>query len=81
MVQNLMNKPDDVLERAKSWPKNAQDELAQIALEIEAELGAGNYSPTEAELRGIERGLRDAADGKFATQAEVEAVFTKYRRS
>lgn len=75
-----MSNPNDVLERAKRWPKNAQAELKQLALEIEAELGAGDYQPTEAELRGIERGLRDAADGKFATEAEVEAVFAKYRR-
>ena len=75
-----MNNPNDVLERAKSWPQDAQAELKQLALEIEAELGAGDYSPTETELAGIARGLRDVADGKFATEAEVEAVFTKYRR-
>ncbi len=75
-----MSNPNDVLERAKSWPQDAQAELKQLALEIEAELGAGDYSPTEAELAGIARGLRDAADGKFATEAEVEAVFAKYRR-
>ena len=75
-----MTNPNDVLERAKNWPKNAQAELKQLALEIEAELGAGDYSPTEAELRGIEQGLCDAADGKFATEAEVEAIFAKYRR-
>jgi len=75
-----MSSSNGILERVKSWPKNAQAELEQLALEIEAELDAGDYSPTEAELRGIERGLRDAADGKFATEAEVEAMFAKYRR-
>ena len=32
------------------------------------------------ELRGIDRGLRDAAEGRFVSEAEVEAVFAKHRR-
>lgn len=70
----------DLLERVQTWPKAAQDELAQMALEIEAELKAGAYTATEAELSGIDRGLRDAADGRFASKEEVEDVFAKYRR-
>jgi hypothetical protein len=38
------------------------------------------YQPTAAELEGIGRGLRDAADGKLASVKEVEAVFAKFRR-
>ena len=75
-----MNKSlSDLLERARSWPADAQNELERMAQEIEAELGAGLYKPTSAELAGIERGLRDAADGKFATAEQVEAVFAKHR--
>ena len=75
-----MNKTlSDLLERARSWPADAQNELERMAQEIEAELGAGLYRPTPAELAGIERGLRDAADGKFATDDQVEAVFAKHR--
>ena len=69
-----------IVERAASWPREAQDELAVLAEEIEAELSAGVYRPTEEELRGIDRGLRDAAEGRLATDAEVEAVFAKHRR-
>lgn len=68
----------DLLERARSWPTEAQDELERMAREIEAELGAGVYKPTPEELSGIERGLRDVADGKFATDEQVEAVFAKH---
>jgi predicted transcriptional regulator len=32
-------------------------------------------------VAAIERGLREAEQGKFATDAEVEAVLGKYRRS
>jgi len=37
------------------------------------------YVPTTAECEGSERGLRDAAEGKFASHEQVEAVFAKHR--
>ena len=39
------------------------------------------YRATKEELEGIDRGLRAADEGRFATAAEVEAVFAKYRRT
>jgi predicted transcriptional regulator len=71
----------EVLERVENWPAHAQDQLAEIALDIEAALATGEYEPTPEELAGIDRGLRDAAEGRFATDAEVDAVFAKFRRS
>jgi hypothetical protein len=76
-----MNKTlNDIVRRADAWPETAQEELAQLAREIEAEVNAGAYRASADELAGIDRGLRDSADGKFATDANVEAVFTKHRR-
>lgn len=37
------------------------------------------YGPTPEELAGIDRGLRSAAKGRFATDQQVEAVFAKFR--
>ena len=71
---------DDLLRRVQSWPEDAQKELAQVASEIEAELSGADYRATSSELRGVDRGLRDLADGKFATEAEVDSIFAKYRR-
>jgi hypothetical protein len=69
----------DILERAGAWPVEAQDELVEIALEIEAQLGV-TYDATPDELAAIDRGLRDAAEGRFATDEQVKKVFAKYRR-
>lgn len=69
-----------VLDRVEAWPPDAQDALAEIALELEVEM-TGVYQATPEELAGIDRGLRAAAEGRFATDAEVEAVFAKYRRN
>jgi predicted transcriptional regulator len=71
---------DKALERIESWPADAQDQLADIALDIDAALKDVVYEPTDAELKGIDRGLRDAAAGRFATEVEVEATFAKFRR-
>jgi predicted transcriptional regulator len=70
----------EILQRAEAWPESAQADLAQVAEEIERELHEGTYTASPDEVAAIEEGLRDAAEGRFATEAEVEAVFAKYRR-
>ena len=76
-----MNKTlNDIVRRADAWPEGAQEELAQLAREIEAEVNAGDYRASAEELAGIDRGLRDSAQGRFATDDQVEAVFAKHRR-
>jgi hypothetical protein len=69
------------LERVESWPAEAQDELAMIAMDIDAGLAGDPYEPTADEFAGIDRGLRAAAEGRFATDEQVEAVFAKFRRA
>ena len=69
----------DVLQRAESWPAQAQDELAQVALEIDAALKGGLYHATADELRAIDEALAAVARGELATDDEVEAVFAKHR--
>jgi predicted transcriptional regulator len=70
----------DVMERVESWPKEAQEELAEIAREMEAGLLGGTYHASAEELAGIDRGLKAARDGEFASEEDVEAVFAKHRR-
>jgi hypothetical protein len=69
----------DVLERAETWPEAAQVELAELALEIDAELGGAKYYATPDELAGIRRGLEDVREGRFATDEQIEALFKKHR--
>jgi hypothetical protein len=71
----------EAMQRAGSWPQEAQEELAELVLEIDARLKGGKYHATPEELAGIDRGLGDAQEGRFATDAEVEAVFAKHRRA
>jgi hypothetical protein len=71
---------EETLARARARPEQAQDELAEIALEIEAELAAGDYHATPEELEAIDEALEQVARGQFATQEEVEAAFRTFRR-
>jgi hypothetical protein len=69
----------EAIRRAETWPDEAQEQLAEIAFEIDAELKGGVYHATPEELVGIDRGLKAAQEGRFATDEEVEAVFAKHR--
>ena len=73
----VVNKLKDVLERVDSWPEEAQRELAEIALEIEAEFRGGVYHATADELQAID----EADQSGVATQQQVEAAFRAFRRA
>ena len=73
------DKLTEILERVEAWPADAQEQLAEFVLELDASLKDGDYQPTPEELAGIDRGLRDAAEGRFATEQDVEAAFAKFR--
>ena len=67
------------LERVENWPPQWQDELAEIARDMDAALKDRIYHPSPEELEGIDRGLRDAEQSRFATEEEVEVAFAKFR--
>ena len=69
----------DIIARVETWPEWAQEQAVDLLLALEQEQ-AEPYQATQEELTAIDRGLRDAAEGRFATDEEVEAVFAKYRR-
>jgi hypothetical protein len=73
----MMNKLKDVLERAQTWPEEAQAELAEIALEIEAALRGGVYHATPEELKAIDEADRSGT----ASDRDVDAAFATFRRA
>lgn len=70
----------NLLERAQTWPEEAQNELVAIASEIESELLGGEYVATQEELRSIDAALGSIDRGEVATDSEVAEVFAKFRR-
>ena len=66
-----------VLDRVPPWPEDRQQELAEVALEIEAEFAGAEYSATPDELAAIDEGLA----GEAASDEEVKAVFALFRKA
>ena len=64
-----------VLDRVPSWPQKRQQELVELALEIEAELAGRAYHATSDELQAIDEGLA----GEAASEEEVKAAFASFR--
>jgi hypothetical protein len=66
-----------VLARVPTWPDDRQRELAELALEIEAELAGTEYDATPNELAAIDEGVVEEA----ASDAEVKAAFALFRKT
>ena len=58
------------------WPEDRQQELAELALEIAAELAGTKYDATPDELAAID----EALSGDAANEEEVKAAFAPFRR-
>jgi len=72
----MTNNLKDVLERVKTWPEQAQAELAEIALDMEVALHGGSYRASPEELQAID----EADRGGIALDEEIEAAFATFRR-
>jgi hypothetical protein len=68
-----------LLDRVQAWPEEAQDELLDVANQIERELQNREYLAAQEELRIIDAAMNSIDRGEFATDAEVETVFAKFR--
>jgi hypothetical protein len=74
---SVMSKLKDLLERAETWPPEAQQELAEIALEIEASVSAGAYQASQEELEALDQAERSGV----ASDQQVQAAFRAFRRA
>ena len=74
-----MNKRlETLIERVSALPEEAQDELLDHIAIIEAK-HSGVYELSDDERTAVRRGLEEMRQGKFASDEEVEAVFSRYR--
>ena len=71
---------DALMERAASWPEEAQAELVRFMIDTEAK-HFGVYRLSDEEREAVRRGLDDAKAGRFASDAVVVALFARFRKS
>jgi predicted transcriptional regulator len=74
----MTRKLKEMMERAETWPEEAQEEAIATLQAIEAEF-AEPYELTEEDRRAIDRGLEDARHGRIASDEEVNELFARYR--
>jgi hypothetical protein len=67
-----------LLERVSTWPEEAQDEFVKSVADIESK-HLGVYRLSDEERDTVRRGLADMREGRLASDAEVAAVFNRYR--
>jgi predicted transcriptional regulator len=66
-----------VLEKVRSWPPEDQEELIEIAREIEARR-SGVYVMSDEERAAVEEGLAQARRGEFVSDEEMAAFWKKH---
>jgi predicted transcriptional regulator len=69
-----------LLERVESWPEEDQEELAEIAREIEARR-SGIYRLSDDERAAVRAGLEESGRGDFVSEAEMEEFYQLHRRA
>jgi hypothetical protein len=78
MTAKALKALKQVLERVETWPEEDQEELAEVARDIEARR-TGTYHATPEELEAIDEALGQVARGEVASEEEIEAAFAKFR--
>jgi hypothetical protein len=68
----------EILRRVEAWPQEDQEELAEVARDIEARR-SGVYHATTEELDAIDEALGQVARGEVASKEAIEAAFAKFR--
>ncbi len=72
----MPRKLKDILKRVDTWPPEDQDELAELAHEIEARR-TGVHELTREEEEAIRKGLAELDRGEWVTEEEMRAFWKR----
>jgi hypothetical protein len=77
-----MNKKEshELMERATKWTDDAQDELAESMLNIEAR-HCGVYVTDKDERAALKKSHDDVRNKRFATEHDIKRVFRAFHRA
>jgi len=67
----------ELLEKIASWPAEDQQELAEIAAEIEARR-SGVYAMTDDERAAVNKGLEQVGRGEFVSDQEMHSFWKRF---
>jgi hypothetical protein len=70
----------ELFERAKDWPADAQQELAQSMEGIEARYH-GVHVVTREDRAALKRSDDDVKNGRFASEKDIKKVFLRFHQA
>jgi predicted transcriptional regulator len=79
MFDSMSPATKTLLEQVQSWPKEDQEELANVAREIESRR-SGVYRLSDEERTAVRAGMEDARRGNFAPEEEIDEFYSLHRR-
>lgn len=71
-------KVQSIIQQVNELPGEAQAELVESLLDLRAQQ-LGIYHVDDEEREALARSAEDVCHGRFASDAEVEATFSRYR--
>ncbi|MFH1339912.1 MAG: hypothetical protein ABIL01_01680 [Pseudomonadota bacterium] len=69
-----------MLEQVETWPLEDQEELADVAREIESRR-TGVYRLSDEERAAVREGMEDARRGDFASDEEIDELYRLHSRA
>jgi predicted transcriptional regulator len=69
-----------LLEQVESWPVEEQEELADVAREIESRR-SGVYRLSDEERAAVRAGMDAARRGDFASEEEMDEFYSLHHRA
>jgi predicted transcriptional regulator len=69
----------EILQQIDSWPEEDQEELADVAREIEARRHGGIYRLSDEERAAVRVGMDAARRGDFVPDDEMEEFYRMHR--
>jgi hypothetical protein len=70
---------DKAIASVRSWPARQQDEAAELLLALDR-LGGDAYVASDDELLAIDEALAQVEADDYATDAEIEAAYSGFRK-
>ena len=69
-----------LLEQVQSWPQEDQEELAEVAREIESRR-TGAYRLSDEERTAVRAGMDAARRGDFASEEDMDELYRLHSRA
>ena len=80
MTKKEINEIHEIVDRAAAWPVQAQEELVESMLSIEARYH-GVYITTKEDRAALKTSAEDMRRNSFATDDDVKKVFHRFNRA